>query len=917
MITEKLEYWAKKEPQKIALQIKHPDVYEKITYLDLWNLSLNTASLLKASDVKPGDHVALYAGNTPGWAVSYLGIHILGGVVIPLDAQLSARDILPLLTFSNTKAVIAETNHFQELEQLLTNSSFKVQLFSIESLSINPQQTTELKPYVHSPDDLMSIIFTSGTTGTPKGVQLTCRNIRSNIEAVLSQIQVSTKDNALNILPLHHSFSCTVGLLAVLVAGATVTFSYSLKSTDLLGAMRETGVTIFPGVPKLFTLLDREIFKKVDSLSLAPRMVFWMLYSISKWIREKTGIRLGKLLFKKIHDPFGEKLRFFASGGAKLDANVSERFLNLGLLILEGYGLTETSPVISITPPGRPKPGSAGRPIPGVEVRIDSPNGDGTGEICVRGPNVMKGYYGNETATKEVIRNGWLHTGDLGMIDSEGNIVVTGRAKEVIVLSSGKNIYPEEVEKHYEIVQFLKEICVLPCLTHNGEVKGLRMVVVPDLNLISAQGVLNTRERIRSEIASIGSRLPSYMQITELVLFYDELPRTRLGKLRRGEIEKLISKQKNPLSEEKIILSPEEKALMEAPLSIRFLKRLEEIGEIKGPFSPNQDLSIDLGLDSLTLVEITVLLENEFGVKLKEEELPFVRTIADVLKRVQNLREQPDSSILRQSSGLIIQASLRSNDVSSKSIGEENEPSLKTLFKEPPSFPLDEIFNLKRGVIKRLIMRTLQSVISFIVRATFRVRIEGLNKIPKQGAVLLCPNHQSYVDPLVIFAMIPGWMLNRLMFVAFGEIFSRPPLSWLKHPTRIIPTGSAGTLGESLKLSYEGLIRGMAVCIFPEGGRTTTGKIMPPRPGAGILCVATGAPIVPILIEGAINTLSHLHPEFKFAKVQIIVGNPIYPATAGNNTRDQYEDMMDKWKEAMVELQCKIEDAGYKMQGVS
>jgi long-chain acyl-CoA synthetase len=907
MIAEKLEHWARKDPKKIALQMKLQESYEKITYLDLWNLTLHAASRLSASGINPREHVALYGENTPGWAVSYLGIHILGGVVIPLDAQLSARDILPLITFSNTRTVIADTDHFQELERLLTDAPSKIQLLSMESLSTNPQQTTELKPHVHRPDDVMSIIFTSGTTGTPKGVQLTCKNILSNIEAVLSQIEVSTKDNVLNILPLHHSFSCTVGLLAALVAGATVTFSYSLKSTDLLGAMRETGVTIFPGVPKLFTLLDREIFKKVDGLGLAPRMLFWSLYSISKWLREKTGIRLGRLLFKKIHNPFGEKLRFFASGGAKLDANVSERFLNLGFLILEGYGLTETSPVISITPPGKPKPGSAGRPIPGVEVRIDSPDSEGTGEICVCGPNVMKGYYENESGTKEVLRDGWLHTGDLGMIDSERNIVITGRAKEVIVLSSGKNIYPEEVEKHYENMEFLKEICVLSSLTYNGEVKGLRMVAVPDLNLISTRGVLNTRERIRSEIASIGSRLPSYMQITELVLFYDELPRTRLGKLRRGEVEKLISKQKTPLGEEKITLSPEEKGLIEAPLSVRFLKRLEEIGDVKGPFAPNQDLSIDLGLDSLTLVEITVLLENEFGVKLREEELPFVRTIGDVLKRIQNVNEQSRPSTPGQSSGL---AGFRSNEVHSRYIGEENESSLKALFEEPPSIALDTVFNLKRGIIKRLIMRTLQAVISFIVRAAFRVRIKGLSKIPKQGAVLLCPNHQSYIDPLVIFAMIPGWMLNRLMFVAFGEIFSRPPLSWLKQPTRIIPTGSAGTLGESLKLSHEGLKRGMSVCIFPEGGRTTTGKIMPPRPGAGILSVETGAPIVPILIEGAINTLSHLHPQFKFTGVQIIIGDPIYPARERDNMRERYEYMMDKWKEALLELENRIQDTG-------
>jgi 1-acyl-sn-glycerol-3-phosphate acyltransferase len=289
-------------------------------------------------------------------------------------------------------------------------------------------------------------------------------------------------------------------------------------------------------------------------------------------------------------------------------------------------------------------------------------------------------------------------------------------------------------------------------------------------------------------------------------------------------------------------------------------------------------------------------------VKLTEEELPFVRTIGDVLERLQIVNEQSLASTSGPTPG---PNGLPSNELHSRYIREENESSVKALFQEPPDTALDNVFNLERGMTKRLIMRTLKGVISVIVRAAFRVRIKGLGKIPKKGAVLLCPNHQSYIDPLVIFAILPGWMLDRLMFVALGEIFGRPPLSWLKHPTRIIPTGSAGTLGESLKLSHEGLKRGMSVCIFPEGGRTTTGKIMDPRPGAGILSVETGTPIVPILIEGAINTLSHLNPQFKFAKVQIIIGDPIYPVIERDNMRVRYEYMMDKWKEALLDLESR------------
>ncbi|HWP93580.1 MAG TPA: AMP-binding protein [Thermodesulfobacteriota bacterium] len=892
MIAEKLNHWAEKEPEKTALQIKLPDGYQRITYLELRRLCLRAASQLREQGLNRGDHISLYGTNTPGWAIAYLAIHLLGGVVIPLDAQLNSEDILSLLKFSDSKAVIADKKQLDELARLLTNDKAPIRLISIESLSSFAERTNGFKAATLNPDDLMSIIFTSGTTGSPKGVQLTCKNILNNVEAILSQIKVSSKDNVLNILPLHHVFSCTVGFLAPLIAGATITFSYSLKSTDLLSAMRETGVTIFPAVPKLFALLDREIFRKVDSLGLVWRMLFWSLYAVSRWVREKTGFRLGSIFFRKIHEPFGRKLRFFASGGAKLDAGISERFLNLGFVILEGYGLTETSPVISITRPNNPMPGTAGRPVPGVEVRIDSPGPDGVGEICVRGPNVMRGYYKNETATGEVLRHGWLHTGDLGMVDPKGNITIIGRAKEVIVLPSGKNIYPEDVERHYEKIPLVKEICVLPSLTDHGEVRGLLMVVVPEKKEIAARGVFNTRERIRSEVANTGSSLPSYMQVTELQILYDELPKTRLGKLKRGEIEKLVRDQKYLSREEEIPLSPEEKALLEAPYSARFLKRLQEIADIKGPFYPSQDLSIDLGLDSLTLIEVTVLLEKEFEVKLKEDELPRVRTIGDMLNLIEEVRQA------------------RPDEVINTHIEEEKDLLVKNLFDTPPSPPLEDVFNLNRGLVKRLLVRTLQLITSIILRVAFRIRIEGLNKIPREGAVLICPNHQSFIDPILIYALMPGRMLDRLMFLAFGEFFRRPPISWIIKLARVVLTGSSQTLGESLRLCYAGLKRDMVVCIFPEGGRTNTGTIMPPRLGAGILSVETGAPIVPILIEGAIDTLSHLHPEFRFAKIRITVGDPIKPPPKedNNNKKNLYQDMVDKWKEAVLGLEKKQDE---------
>jgi long-chain acyl-CoA synthetase len=877
-IVGRLMHWSEVERQKIALQIKLPTGYESITYRELWEKCQTVAKELKSSGLKPGDHTCLYGENTSGWAISYVAVHISGGVIVPLDAQLSGRDSLNIIKYSDAKAIIADSSRFAELEALLRDEKKEVKLFSIKKLTSVSKPNVGMDVYHFEPGDTQTIVFTSGTSGEPKGVMLTCENIVSNIQALVTFTGVSSSDNILSILPLNHAYPCIVGLLSPLFAGATVTFSHSIKSLDLFDAMKETGVTVFPGVPKLFMLLDRGIFNRLKSLPIFSRIIFWILYTLSAWVRKTTGIRIGKSIFKSIHRPFGERLRFFASGGAKLDPRVSEHFLNLGFLLIEGYGLTETSAVSALNPLKAPKSGTAGIPIPGVEIRIDAPDSEGVGEICIKGPNVMKGYYKNEKATSEVLSDGWFHTGDLGMIDHDRNVSVTGRVKDVIVLSSGKNVYPEEVEKLYEKIPFAKELCVLPSYDDDGFVRGLRMVVVPDDQELISRGVFNKRDRIISEITMRGASLPTYMRITEFELYDDQLPRTMIGKIRRGEVERYLTEKQRVTPGEEISLTPEEKELIEAPSSIRFLKRLQEVAHISGPFFPSQELSIDLGLDSLTLVQITVVLENEFGLELKEEDLPRIRKIGDVLRLIRVAREPKI---------------------------EEPDAVLKTLL-QPPSRPLEELFNLKRGIFKRIAMRIIQMVVFVFVKVVFRMRIEGMDKIPQNGPVLLCPNHQSYIDPIVIVAAFPGWILDRLLLTGFSELFKTAPLSWIVRPLRVIPIGSTDTFGDSLQLTYDGLKRGMSLLLFPEGRRTPTGNIMAARMGVGILSVEAKVPMIPILIEGAANTLSPLHPGFKFAKVSIVVGDPIEPPRQTGHSRELYQEVCARWKDAVEKLENQL-----------
>ncbi|MEM7009394.1 MAG: 1-acyl-sn-glycerol-3-phosphate acyltransferase, partial [Thermodesulfobacteriota bacterium] len=286
---------------------------------------------------------------------------------------------------------------------------------------------------------------------------------------------------------------------------------------------------------------------------------------------------------------------------------------------------------------------------------------------------------------------------------------------------------------------------------------------------------------------------------------------------------------------------------------------------------PRDDLALDLGTDSLTLVEISAMLESEFGVYIPEQEVPDVRTIGDILERLPKSREEAAERIAD----------------ADKIKGEMETESL------------DDLFDMDRSLLKRVGIRIFQMFGKLLVLIAFRSWLNQADKIPSDRAVLICPNHQSLIDPILIYALLPGDMINKMLFTGFGEYFSKPPLSWIVKPMRIILTGTGRTSADSMRLASEGLKRGFSVCIFPEGERTSTGKAMTPRIGAGLLSVDNDTPIVPIYIEGASKTLSPINPGLSFPTVSVEVMDLIDPASGEKDTRDLYQDTVDKWLSVM------------------
>ncbi|MEW6040648.1 MAG: AMP-binding protein, partial [Elusimicrobiota bacterium] len=413
-----------KYTDRTALQLYKPAGIEKYSYRQIKESALKIAEFLKSENTGTNNFVAIILDNCPEWSMIYFGIVCAGMCAVPIDSQLTDEEKENLISDCGTKIIFTSDGLSKIVVLAGTKASRKSFTFkSILSGRITAAegQTPEVKP-----EDIASLIYTSGTTAKPKGVCLTHYNLCSNFLSIQKLGICKPEDNIISILPLYHTYSFMVTLLVPFFTGAVITYPPGLKSDDLINTLRDCKVTILVGVPQLFYLIHKAIFSKIQA------MPFFVRPFLMPLVRSKVRKRLGK------------SLALLVSGGARLEPEVARDFVSLGFKFTEGYGLTETSPVVTFNPPGKPKFGSVGKTIPDVEIKIYNPDKSGIGEVLVNGPNVMKGYFNRPDLTAEVIKDRWFYTGDLGYIDSDGYLYIAGRKKDVIVLSSGKNIYPEE-----------------------------------------------------------------------------------------------------------------------------------------------------------------------------------------------------------------------------------------------------------------------------------------------------------------------------------------------------------------------------------------------------------------------------------------------------------------------------------------
>jgi len=801
----------------------------EISYAELLE---NVSSFANLIDITPNDRVAIVMENRPEWVYAFYGTWKKGGIVVPVDFMSTPQEIRYILQDAEPRMVFCSNETYKRVKE--ASEDINIDIVNVDNLVLPAPWEGEIR---RDEDSVAVLPYTSGTTGNPKGVMLTFKNLMSNIKGV-SKVGIAGKeDRTLAILPFHHMYPLMTTMLLPLYLGATVVFLDKLTPEDIIEKLQRYQITVLIGVPRLYQLFHRRIMEEINKNVLAK--------SLFRLMKKVKSQKVRKMIFKKVHDAFGGRLKYMVSGGAKLPLEIAQDLTTLGFTVIEGYGLTETSPIVSFNPPEKIKLGSVGIPIEGVEVMTTS-----EGEIIVRGDNVMKGYWNNPEETQKVIINGWFYTGDLGKIDEEGYIYITGRKKEIIVLGSGKNIFPEEIEgKILAKAPYVKEVGVFE---KGGKLLAL---IYPDLEKVKEFGITNLEETIKWEVIDkVNRELPEWKRVVGFKVVKTELPKTRLGKLRRFLLPQIYEKA-DEVKEEKF----EDFSVFETEEGRIIKEFLEKISQ--KDVRPGDHIELDLGLDSLAKVELLGFIETNFGVSISEEELSRNLVVKDLVKLVQTGKK-----------------GVESKEVSWKEILTKAKPY--KLYHYP------FIFELGRKLLK------------LYFTLYHRIDVRGLENLP-EPPFIIAPNHQSYLDAFAIASVLPKEIAHKTYFLGEEAYFRNPITSTFGKLAHVITVNVNKGLKESLQKTAYALMSGKVVVIFPEGARTRTGDLMEFKKGVAILARELKIPIVPTAIEGAYEAWSIYDKFPKPKRIKIMFGKPVEPDEKSYEeiTKELYE-----WIRSMLEF---------------
>ena len=522
--------WKEYSPKEISLTYKEAE--QKVKEVSSWFLSLG---------VKKGDKIIVSGKNSVAWAVTYIAVQYAGCTVVPLDSSLHDEDFIKFAKFSDSVVLVADNDRMKKVAGSLPMLGYA----SLEENGTYPSIMTLSAPYrdghVMTEDDVAAILFTSGTTGTPKGVMLTNKNIVSDIFISQANMNIYPTDVFYAILPIHHAYTMLAVFMEGLGSGASVVFGKKLVVSQMLKELKEAKVTMFLGVPMIFNKLYAGLLAGVRKKGVVVYGLIRFLMGISGFLKKAFGLKVGKKMFGFLLKNLSlENCRICICGGGPLPSSTFQGFNELGLDFVQGYGLTETSPITHLNPIYAFKVESVGKNVALTEAKIVDADSEGNGVIYIKGPQVMKGYYKNQEATDEILdKDGWINTGDVGHIDSEGYLYLTGRAKSIIVTDGGKNVFPEEIEDKFQLYDDIEQICIIGYVKDKAlKAEGIRAIIYPSKNVRETMKDDEIQKKMEGIISDVNKNLQAYKKISMVTVAKEPLEMTSTKKIKRFVVAK-------------------------------------------------------------------------------------------------------------------------------------------------------------------------------------------------------------------------------------------------------------------------------------------------------------------------------------------------------------------------------------------
>lgn len=797
--------------EKLAIVFKD----KEYTYSDL--LKYSTAyQRFFSKDGKNPEKILIFADNSPEYFFATYGAIRCGAVVVPVDVTSTLKELAFIINDCRPEILFISSSKKELVAEAVASvSNFECKVFIDSDIDVQNVDSIEVTPIPEAPDDnLLCIIYTSGTTGSPKGVMLSYKNILFNAEAVSKLVPIYREDvNVMVLLPLHHSFPFVGTMIAPMYVGGTVYIADGLTAESIISTLNKGKIGLIIGVPKLYETLAKGIMVKINSSAVGK-----LMFKLAKRIQSKT---FSKKIFKAVHQKFGGHIEHLVCGGAALPDETGIVFKTLGFSVLTGYGMTECAPMISFTRPGKDEIGYSGELLPKLEIRFSE-----IGEISVKGPNVMSGYYNRPEDTAQILKDGWLHTGDIGILDKKG-LKITGRIKEIIVTSNGKNINPVELEfELLEKTSVMKEVAVFL------ENDILQALVVPDLDVVRLKTGFSVDDLLKEEFAQYNKGAMTYKRIKKFYIASADLPRTRLGKIQRHLLKGLIPNEERIQNEEVVEnLSPVYQSLK------TFIE--SETGKRA---AGDSHFEIDLAMDSLTRVALIAYIETAFELTIKENQIDEYATLNKLTSYIEE-----NSSVVK-----------------------ETEISWKEILQHK----LEDLKLPKSGFIHWLLDR----VIRVGFHLFYRYTAKGTENIP-DGPCIIIGNHRSGFDGVFITSKMKWSIAKRTFFFAKDKHFNFKLAKFLAVRSNVILMNVNTNIRESLQQMSEVLKQGKNVIIFPEGTRAKDKKLKHFRDAFAILSTELNVPILPVLIKGSeLATYKSIRiPKF-LSKIELEFLPPVLPA---------------------------------------